>query len=294
MPYGDHLFDLFIPWQDFGLCMDHASGEYCLGWEQYWGVNASSPPEHLEMEEWNEYVRYYHLILKLAKGAQSLVRPGSIPEKDLSLPHIIAEEAKSADKSISELEQHFKENIVSSDWWKIWDWLLPVSPHDPRTKLIFFQTCMQIEADRMFNTDPAILSDRMYVLLGYLSRTKSEKINSYLSRVASCYIRNMIPEMAVMTRAVLDTAIRSLFTDDFVKDSVGLEQNHPVVLERRIQCCYQEDVFDDAAKNAADNIREQGKHAAHIMPESLTEAEELLENLFQCLQAIETWRERNL
>src|SRR5690606_29432174 len=93
-----------------------------------------------------------------------------------------------------------------------------------------------------------------------------EFTSAYLSRVAECYIRDMRPELAVMCRAVLDTAIQQVADDEQVKNIVGAGRRGHVGLERRIEFCRSCGIFDDEVRDAAERVMDAGDKAAHVVP----------------------------
>jgi hypothetical protein len=92
-------------------------------------------------------------------------------------------------------------------------------------------------------------------------------------RVAECYVREMRPEFAVMCRAVLDSALQEILTDEAVLKRVG---GDTATLERRIQAAYSVGIFDDSSFKSANVVREAGNTAAHLTPGLETPMDDIL------------------
>ena len=100
----------------------------------------------------------------------------------------------------------------------------------------------------------------------------------------------MAPEFAVMARAVLDTALEEFVDDETVRRAIGGDRH--IGLERRIEYCGQEGVFDKQGKQAAGEIRDAGNQAAHMAPGLEPQMDRLLSGLMTALAQIERAQER--
>lgn len=282
------LFQGFFPGYDLDDAVEYASREYEEDFAEYWGLDASSPPEHLEFDQWREYKEIHSLAKRLAVAASTLVRPRRLSEDHRTLPGVLQLEAAEREQLVTEALEQLKERVSHGDWWQLWNAFRPTDPSDPRTKRDFLLNCVQIEATKLFPGSPAPMAARMLTLVNFLVRNPGERTRAYLSRVAECYLRGMKTEFAVMCRAVLDTALQDFVSDEEVRRTVGAGRN--VGMERRIECCRAKRVFDVESTNVAKRIKDSGDNAVHLAPGLEPDPDRLLEDLVTILTCIEKGR----
>jgi hypothetical protein len=266
---------------------DDAESDYRDDFMDYWGFESQAPPTDLDHDDWLEYRKIYGLATQIAEAASTLLQRKGLGTDRLALPQLLAQEAAGTQEEVTKFLAAVKQHQPDA-WAKAYQLLLPYHPADPRTKYNVFRNTLQLEAARLFPSWPGKLADRLQVLVAYLVRYPNARTASYLARVATCYVREMRPEFAVMARAVLDTALEEFVEDATVRELVGA--NRHVGLERRIEYCSATGVFDKDATAAATLVREAGDDAIHTAPGLEPDLESLLAALVTTLTSIEKSR----
>jgi len=276
--------------------MEGAVEDYENAFKEVWGIEKDAPPEGMTHEQWKRYVEIRQLAKKLAEGAATLVRPRRLPEDRLALLEWLREEAERQQLRVDEFLANFKGSIPEDFWWDLYWALQPGHPDDPRTQRAFFDNCMELEALRLFASPPDLMAERMLKLLRVMVRNPGEFTRAYLARVAECYVRGMLVELAVMARAVIDLALQDVLEDERIRKLFGdKERKEDIPLARRIQAAAspQIGILDHLARDAADRLREIGNAAAHGGPRAVEkissayDADSILEDMAMVLQAID-------
>lgn len=253
-------------------------------WREFWGLDAEHTPDHLDPDEWEEFQRLDRLARRLGRVARTLVRPGRLPEKSLTEPWELRQEAEAARNRRKEILAELKELLPEERFREI-RWM----QHSHGTggveaKHQVFRTAMQLIAVSQFHGRPNRLAERMLELLDYVTRTDSMRVQAYLGRVAECYVRGMAPEFAVMSRAVLEAAIENVFPAERAKGVLRLEDRERVSLSRHIDAARNYGFLDNDSEAAARRIKEAGDDAAHECPQLASEPEKILEDLVHVLE----------
>lgn len=257
---------------------------------EYWGLDATECPEHLERDDWIECRKIYDLARQTASVATSLLQKKGLGKSRLALPDVWRTEGEAQQLRIDKLLEMVEE-LPESVRWQVSQAFLPFQPSDPRTKHNIFRNALQLEAAELFRISVGNIASRLRVLVDYLVRSANPRTASYLKRVATCYALNMPTEFAVMARAVLESAIESFVDDETIEARLGRLGPTNVRLERRIEYCSAVDIFDSATQEAANRVRVAGNQAAHAAPGLEPDLDTLLEDLVKSLEAIDTARD---
>lgn len=85
----------------------------------------------------------------------------------------------------------------------------------------------------------------------------SPRVTEYLKRLGRCYVAGFFPEVVILCRAVLDTALR---------DVLGDMESDRLNMADRIKAAGRHGLLSPEALSAADAIRHRGNHAVHEEP----------------------------
>jgi len=250
----------------FGLddAIGWAADDFVEGFEERWGLDASKPPEGVEVDEWLRARKLRGLAQSIARVAATLMREKGLGRDRLSTPRELQERAGERQLEIERILKLIEEKLGKDATWQFRSALLPTELDDPRTEANIFQNMLQLEAASLFPHNLSAIAKRMYGLTDYLFRNRGERSAAYLGRLARCYILDMRTEFTVMARAVLDAGLQEVVDDSDVPATVGAARW--VGLERRIAYLESRGVFDAAAGRAARDIKVAGDDAVHNTP----------------------------
>ena len=253
--------------------------EYPDDFRSYWGLDRGNDAEHLDAMQQVEYQRLSQLVTKLARGAALLIRPPKLRTDDLTQMAWLEEEAELLRARLRETLDHAKEKLPDDVWWEVYWATRPREPGDPRVKQEFMDNCMQLEAADLFPAWPGDIAKRLFRLVALVLENPTRRTREFLPRVAACYVRDMKAELAVMSRAVLDVALKELLaSDERVADDAGLEQ--------RIQRCLRVGVFEADVFDAAQRLQREGNRGAHGIPPE-ADADTIIRDLLMCMRRLD-------
>lgn len=226
-----------------------ATQEYREQFRSYWGLNAEEPPEDLEELSWKILRLWDQLADEMFRSARSLQKP--------------------ADGALLDLVELFRE-----------------MGHDP-TEQTFFRQRFELELTEEFVRNALPMVDRALELIDLLMETESRRAESYLRRVADCYIRGLDTETVIMCGAVQEAALEAYVDDGEVRDSLGLSDSDHVTAANRLQYLDEQEILPEAAVKKARRIKDDRNQAVHVAPGSVANPRENVRLLAEVLSAME-------
>jgi len=264
------------PGYRLGDAVEFCISEYSSEFEEYWGHEAPSPPEGVELDTWVRYVHLAASARRLAQDASRLVKPGGVQPSEWTLPDILQSDAKDHDRKIEQLLQEVRDRYGDEIAVLVQQHTSESHLDDPRVQNMFFENAFELEVARLFLPDVSNQARRALGLLRQSHRHHGRKSTAYLERVARCYVLDLAPEMAVMSRAVLETAIEERISDADVIDLVGFGKGGHVGLDRRIEYIEARGLLSASALSSARVIKRAGDAAAHGDLDQVPTCDELL------------------
>jgi hypothetical protein len=283
------------PYWTFDNAMDVPATDFPIAWKDYWGIGDAYAPDHLDPDEWQTANQMHDIARRICAVAASL--QGGLPEQLRTLPPVLGEESRSEQERRQELatllrEKMSAEQLESPDLYQVIRWLeWEEGPAEGKEKL--FRTAVEIYAYQEFGCSPGTIGFRVLKLLDYIVRASGERTREYLRRVAACYIRDMPPEMAVMSRSVIEAALQFPEVEErieFILKTKG--KRHPSLIDW-IDSATDLGVLDPDGRVAADLIKNAGDDAVHNVPQGIPDSSVILLNLNRVLSQIDRHRRRN-
>jgi hypothetical protein len=195
-------------------------------------------------------------------------------------------ERRKARELLQSLREQARPEVLNSPGWRMVERLLKEGG-DAGRKERLFRTAVQIHAWPVFGTSPGLLARRCLELLDHLVRCKGLRAREYLSRVAACYVRGMRPEMAVMSRAVLEAALEDLDLEERVASIREVKGKRYDSLTDWIDAASAAGAIDEEGRLAAETVRDAGDTAAHKAPGLVPPEAEVLQALKTVLEQVE-------
>lgn len=281
----DHPFTSLDDEFDSVLC------DYPEEWALYWGIGSEHAPAHLKVEDWEKANEMVAHARRLCDAAIALSRRG-LPDQLRTLPGILQSEAtaerEARKASMREARRKLTPEVMESEEWKRIERHVASFRGEAEARQRLFEVAAQLYVFEAFGQMPDALTQRTLDLLGYLVHAKDITTREYLRRVAHCYIRDMAPELAVMSRAVMEAALRTdeLGLEHRVEKNINaLNKRHPQLADW-IQAASDEGLLDVDARLAADQIRDHGNHAIHNVPQQAPDSTAVLELLVRVLESL--------
>lgn len=151
----------------------------------------------------------------------------------------------------------------------------------------FFNQLIESHFVGEIEDDLANMRHRSFRLLQYLVEIDSERVRSYLVRVASCFLRGFKAETIVMSGAVLDAALQEALNDGDIRSSEVRCGRH-VSLGNRIEFLKWRGDWDEDTVQMAYKLANGRNKVIHTSLESLISVEEALTVLVSLLKKIDT------
>lgn len=253
---------------------------------EYWGLESPAPPDGVELDEWRDLRKLYGLAKQVAGVAATLVRQKGLGPQRLAEPAAIAEEARAFQARVDNVLGLVREQLGPGAWSKAYWNLLPQVPTDPRTRHGVFQNSLEFETSSLFLPQLDVVVGRLQALLKYIVATGNDRTRAYLARVARCYCLDHRPELAVMCRAVLDTALQDIAPDEAVRAKLGGKPSERVGLSKRLEFVDANDLIQGPSREAMARLKKAGDDAVHVAPGLEPEPEVLIGDLVSALTAI--------
>ena len=283
------------PYWTFDLAVATAVDEFPAEWKRFWGIGEHECPEHLDPDEWQAANEMHDLARRICYAAGGL-QGTKLPEELRTLPPILTKEARDERQSRQELVEHLESNLTpeerSSGPVKDLIHFLKWSEGEAGTKEVLFRTAVEIYSYPDFGCAPGEVARRLLDLLEFLMRTRGEITREYLRRVAMCYVRDMRPEMAVMSRAVMETALQMEAVENRIESHLRAKGKRHPGLGDWIEAAAAVGVLDEGGVIAAGIVKDAGDDAVHNAPQQAPEARLVLENLRTVLQQVERFGAR--
>lgn len=301
MPYDEVFYDSALevqPYYTLDDVVSDAADHFSSSWKKFWGIDAADAPDHLDPDDWKTANELHAIASRIYRAAVSLLDE-RLPRTLRERPSLLEEEARDEklgrERVAEELRQRaFEEGRTGENWDGLKDLLeesfrLQSEEGEAEKRVKLFQTAVQVYAYPDFGSPPAQVASRLLDLLEFLVRTKGERTRQYLTRVASCYVRGMLPELAVMARAVMEAALKGLPSVDerLGQQASGRRAN----LADRIEAAVREGILDTEGRIAAGRIIEAGNHAIHRRPQLALEAHAILADLRLVLTQVQGYEE---
>ena len=281
------------PHWTFELAVATAVDEFPSEWKRYWGIGGDACPEHLDPDEWQAAKEMHDLARRICNAAGAL-QGMKLPEQLRTLPPILTKEAKDERESRRELVKRLEASLTPEQEGpgpvKDLIHFLKWSEGEAGTKEVLFRTAVEIYSYPDFGCAPGEVARRLLDLLEFLMRTKGEITREYLRRVAMCYVRDMRPEMAVMSRAVMETALQIESVENRIQDHLKVKGKRHPGLGDWIEAAAAVGVLDETGVLSAGVVKDAGDDAVHNAPQQAPEAWVVLENLRTVLQQVERFQ----
>ena len=266
--------------------------EFPDAWATFWGVTKATAPEDIDPDMWEE-VKQLHSLAKRLVGAAAELSRAKLPEGKRTLPKLLRMEADSERSARLELLDSIRSQLDpdalrSPEWGQV-EAFLRWEEGEAGYKERLFQTAVQIHAFPRFGCSPGAVAHRCLELLDFLVRSKGLRAREYLGRVAACYIRGMHAEMAVMSRAVLESALKDLDIEVRVEEIRRVKGKRHDSLTDWIDAASGAGALDEAGRLAAGTVRDAGDDAIHKALTLVPPAREVLEALRLVLEQIENF-----
>ena len=269
------LFEDFFPDYDLGAAFDYAHGEFADDFESYWGLNGQQP-EHLDKERWNRIKQVDELAVRLSESACQLIRADRSYGDTESLRRL--EDTARSEWSL--IRRRIQEHAAAPDEEsreiarQLSRFLMHETPKRREEEWEVLRTRFALTAWREFGESPTALGDHARHLVTYLMRDTLQPVSHHLRRVAACYIRRLIPEFLVMSRAVLETVLTQALSGD-----VANPRSDPAPLSELIKEAKTRRYLDAEAADAAFRVKDLGNRAAHGADVSEVDPDRVLHDL---------------
>ena len=199
------------------------------------------------------------IAARTAAGAQDRLRSATgLSENEryvlstLGMPHQQAEALLEIGGQALRLAQ----DLSGTDWEQTYvmqDALDPAEPYCgiPRDGL-------ELEAARQaVRALPVVVSRTQQVVWQALNNHPSPIVSAYMRRLGRCYVAGFDPEVVILCRAVLDSALKELVDDT---------PSAPRTMDGRIKTLHAGGVLSASQVDIANQIRLRGNHAVHDEP----------------------------
>lgn len=226
-----------------------ATREYREQFRSYWGLDAEEPPEDLEERTWKVLRLWDQLADEMFVSAQSLQKP--------------------EDGTLLDLVELFRD-----------------MGYDP-TDQTFFRQRFELELTEEFSRNALSMVDRALELVDLLMETDSRRAESYLRRLADCFIRGLETETVIMCGAVQEAALEAYMDDGDVRDSLSLSAAEHVSTADRLRYLDKQEILPEAAVKKARRIKDDRNQAVHVAPGSVANPRENVRLLADVLKALE-------
>ena len=266
--------------------LDDAESDFRGDFIDYWGLEGHEPPEGMDRDEWLELRKLYGLAEQIGEVASTLIKRKGLGPQRLAQPAVMAAEARDFQAQVDKVLDAIKERFGLDTWAAFDSALLPHDASDPRTKQSVFQTSLELFTSALFIPSLDAVVARLQRLVDYLVAAQNERSNAFLARVARCYCLDHRTELAVMCRAVLDTALQDIAPDEHVRAHLGGRTNERIGLAKRLDYVDSLGTIGSPVRAAMDRLKRVGDDAVHTAPGLEPDPDELMSDLVDALHAI--------
>ncbi len=278
------------PGFSLGAALEFAESDFEEDFLKVWGLDADAPPEGVERDDWLACRRIYGIASQIAEVALLLVRQKGIGPQRLATGSQLADEARSRDEQLSELLESVEPHLAPEVFARVRDQLEAPSASDPRSHRDIFVNTLQFAARRIFPPSLDEVASRLEALVRYVVGSQNDRTNAFLGRVANCYCLGLRTELAVMARAVLDTALQDVVPDDSVRQALKTPKHQRVGLSSRLQYLDNFGLVAKAARHAMGRIKTAGDNAVHTTPGLEPDPDSIMSDLVTALGAVDGLR----
>lgn len=279
-----------FPYWTFADAIGAASDDFPREWKRFWGIGASVCPDHLDADEWEVANEMHDVARRICAVATRLLDQG-LPHQLRTLPGLLEIEATSEKKSRREFVAALEERLTAeqrrSPMLQDVLYFLKWREGEAEAKAKLFRSAIEIYAYPEFGCSPGQVASRLLDLLEFLVRTRGERAREYLCRVATCYVRDMLPEMAVMSRAVMEAGLQLPAVEERLDANLKVKSKRRPGLGDWIEAAYEVEVLDDEGRRRADAIKTAGDNAIHKVPKQTPDPRSILESLRIVLTQVE-------
>ena len=280
------------PGFSLGLALEFAESDFREDFVDAWGLEADAPPEGIDHDDWLTCRRVYGIADQVANVALLLVRRKGLGPQRLAIGSQLAEEARSREEQLNELLEAVKPHLTSEAFARVQNQLETPSASDPRSHRDIFTNTLQLAARRIFPPSLDEVALRLEALVRYVVGSQNDRTNAFLSRVATCYCLGLRTELAVMARAVIDTALQEVVLDENVRPALRLPSHQRVGLSSRIQYLDNFGLFSADERRSMLRIKDAGDNAVHTTPGLEPEPDSIMSDLVSALAVVDRLRDK--
>lgn len=273
-----------------GAALEFTESDFREDFIAVWGLEADAPPDHVERDDWLACRRIYGMASQIAEVALLLVRQKGIGAQRMATGSQLATEARSHDQHLNELLDAVKPHLAPEDFARVRDQLEAPSADDPRSHRDIFVNTLQLAARRIFPPTLDEVASRLEGLVRYVVGSQNERTNAFLGRVATCYCLGLRTELAVMARAVLDTALQEVVPDETVRNALNTPKRQRVGLSSRLQYLDNFDLVSGEPRQAMTRVKRAGDDAVHTAPGLEPDPDGIMSDLVSALGAVDGLR----
>jgi hypothetical protein len=269
--------------------IDDARDDFFDAFKEVFGLESKAPPPSMTLDDWLAARKVYGMARQIAGIAASLVRQKGIGSDRLAFGASLAADARAHSKAIEEFVESYQGQIPDDKLRQLRALLDAFDASDPRGLRWIFRETVLSEALRLFPPSPRGLAERLENLTQYVVAARNDLTNQYLARVARCYCLDLRAELAVMARAVLDSALEDAVNDEDIRRRRGLAKRVRVGLGERIHYLSSSDRIRPPDVKAMLSVKTSGDDAAHCLPGLEQDPDTLMQALVDSLKAIDRY-----
>lgn len=225
---------------------------YQSSFREYWGLDASAPPEGLDGKTWEWFKLWDKVALEMygaASALQGQPRTGWLSE------------------------------FTFQDVTK----LLQADGLEETRK--FVEQRIEVELAESFQWELEVMRIRTLDLLQWLVAVKGPVARAYLSRVADCYIKGLRVETVIMCGASLEAALDDLTDDDAIRKKLNHHGRY-IPVSQRVKFLRKEGLLSPAIAEEATAILKLRNDAVHLRMDVVPQADEVVRSLAVVLEAL--------
>ncbi len=279
------------PYWTFDAAVGTPVDEFPSEWKRFWGIGEAECPEYLEPGEWEVANEMYDVGRRLVHVVSHFGEKG-LPNELRTLPAFLATEAQSESMSRKEVATQLRKGLapdqLATQFWSDLLYFLEWEEGETEARHKLLRTAVEIAAFPRFGCSPGTVATRIMDLLDFMVTTRGNAAREYLQRVAECYVRDMRPETAVMSRAVLEAVLRIDEIEERAAERLvqgGNRKRYPGLVDW-IRAAFELGALDARGKQAAEAVKTAGDDAIHNVPQQAPEGRVVLENLRAVLNQI--------
>ena len=273
---------------DLDIAVQAAITSFVDDFELQWGIGANEPPEDVEWEEWYELVSLNAAAQHLVAASLRLYRPDGLPSKEVNWPAQLAAaaeaEKKDREEFLASLRQTFSAKV--QDWPKLETLVKQSLPEPENFKHRFFLAAIQNHLADSFFPSLYLMSRKLVILIDHLTTEQDPQVSRYLESVSRCFLLDMKPELALMSRAVLEIALERRLPVDYMRAVRGIGSNRRVPLKEWIDEAAASGLIDAHQEAAAKRVSRAGGQVAHGKATDDLDPDSILTDLHTVVSAL--------